>query len=104
MTEKRKFTGLQDKHGNEIREGDWISLDGNITADDTFGLLPNGYVFNEEHVYQVFWDKDAVYGKGCWGLRTEEKPDSDENKKYLNHVYTLLHRGRGEIVDPPDHG
>ena len=50
------LTGLLDKHGTEIKEGDFVSLAGNMTSDDSFGVLPNGWMFDEEDVYEVYFD------------------------------------------------
>lgn len=89
--------GLIDKHGNPIHDGDWVSLDGNMTADDSMGFLPNGWFFDETDVYQVYWDERIKN----WALRLDCEPDSPENIKYMNHAVSLLHQGNAEIVPPP---
>lgn len=85
--DKRVDTSLMDKNGNTIFDGDYVSLAGNITADDSLGLLPNGWSFDEEDVYQVRYDESI----SDWSLDLGVAPDSPYNIKYMNHAVGLLH-------------
>lgn len=87
-------TGLFDVHGLEIKSGDMVSLDKNMTSDNSMGELPNGWVFDETDIYEVYFD-DAI---NEWSLKLGVEPDSDYNIKYMNHALSLLHDGRAEIV------
>lgn len=89
-------TGIKDKHGAMIREGDLVSLAGNMTADNSLGLLPNGWTFDETDVYEVYWDERI----NNWSLDLDTTPDSPYNIKYMNHAVGLLHSGDVEIVPP----
>lgn len=89
-----KDTGLKDKQGRPILEGQRVSLNGNMTADDSLGVLPNGWVFDETAVYEVYWDERIPN----WSLRLGVEPDSPYNVKYMNHAVGLLHSGAVEIV------
>ena len=91
------MTGLLDKNGVEIKPGDFVSLDGNMTADDSLGILPNGWIFDESDVYEVYLDERIT----TWSLKLPVEPDTPENIKYMNHAVSLLHDGRVEIVTPP---
>ena len=94
MTDK---TGIKDRNGIEISDGDMVSLDGNMTADDSMGLLPNGWVFDESDVYKVYFDPRI----STWSLAIDGiEPDSACNVKYLNHAVSLLHSGDVTIVAP----
>lgn len=93
--EKRK-TGLIDRNGVEISDGDVVSLDGNMTADDSFGALPNGWTFDETDVYEVYFDARI----DTWSLKLGVEPDSALNIKYMNHAVSLLHDGAVAVVGP----
>lgn len=71
-----------------------VSLDGNITADNSLGVLPNGWTFDEGDVYEVYMD-DRI---GKWSLKLGVEPDSPYNCKYMNHAVGLLHSGDVTVV------
>ena len=81
-----------------IFDGDWVSLDGNMTADDSLGSLPNGWVFCKDDVYEVAYD----YKVSAWGLKLPWPPDDPYNRKYTNHAYSLLLNGDVTVVDKPE--
>jgi len=89
-------TRLIDRNGVEICECDRVSLDGNVTADDSLGELPNGWFFDETDVYQVYWDERI----NNWSLRLGVEPDSPLNRKYMDHAVGLLHDGHVTVVSP----
>lgn len=92
-----KETGLLDKIGTMIKDGDYVSLDGNMTADDSMGVLPNGWTFDETDIYQVYWDERI----SKWSLRLGVEPDTAYNVKYMNHAVSLLHSGATQIIEAP---
>ncbi len=92
-----KPTGLIDSEGVEIKEGDFVSLDGHITADDSMGELPNGWTFGEDDVYEVYFDMRIAN----WALKLGCEPDTPYNRKYMNHAMSLLHDGSVKIVNNP---
>ena len=93
-----KNTGLFDKNNVEIKEGDFVSLDGNMTADDSMGDLPNGWIFVETDIYEVYFDERIQK----WSLKLGVEPDSRENCKYMNHAVSLLYSGDVQIVSAPN--
>ena len=90
-----RLTTLRDRNDREIKEGNFVSLAGNITSDNSMGSLPNGWTFDESDVYQVYFDGRI----NNWSLRLGVEPDSPYNKKYLNHAVSLLHGKGVEIVN-----
>lgn len=87
-------TGLLDRNGAEICAGDLVSLDGNMTTDDSFGPLPNGWTFDETDVYEVYFDERIQN----WSLKLGVEPDSAYNCKYMSHAVALLHDAAVTIV------
>jgi hypothetical protein len=93
----REPTGILDKNGVMIHVGDMVSLDGNMTADDSLGELPNGWTFDEKDVYEVYIDPRI--GDRKYSLKLGCEPDSPYNRKYMNHAVSLLHSG--DVVIKP---
>lgn len=89
-------TGLLDKNGVDIFDGDMVSLNGNMTADNGMGYLPNGYMFGEEDIYRVYFDNRI----GKWSLDLGCEPDTPENRHYMNHAVSLLHDKSVEVRRP----
>ncbi len=96
MTDEKK-TGLIDKNGTEILSGDFVSLDGNLTTDDSLGVLPNGWFFDSDNIYEVYFDERVK----DWSLKLGVEPDTAYNCKYMNHAVGLLHDGDIVICKPP---
>lgn len=89
-----KLTGLFDCNGTEIKEGDYVGLEG-MTTDDTLGVLPNGWFFNKiEDIFKVYWDSRI----NNWALDIPTDFNDPYQVKYLNHAMCLLHEGDCEIV------
>lgn len=91
-------TGFTDELGKDIYEGDFVSLDGNITSDNSMGKLPNGWTFDEDDVYEVYFDERVQ----TWSLKLGVEPDTPYNIKYMNHAVSLLHDGSVTVVDNPE--
>ena len=88
-------TGLFDRNGHEICVGDYVSIGGNITADDSMGPLPNGWTFWDDEFFQVVYDDFLK----TWSLSFDLEPDSPLNAKYIHHALALLHNGCAELVN-----
>lgn len=82
-------TGITDRNGVDIKDGDFVSLDGNMTADDSLSDLPNGWTFCDEDVYRVYFDPRI----DTWSLDMGIEPDTRYNAKLLSHAVALLHSG-----------
>lgn len=95
MTTSARDTGLKDREGRAIFSGDYVTLGPMMTADNSFGPLPNGWTFSEEYdVYEVYWDERI----NNWSLKLGVEPDSPYNEKYMNHALGIMHGGESKII------
>jgi hypothetical protein len=85
-------TNLLDSTGKEIYEGDFVSLEGNITVGDGFR---GGFVFTEEDTYKVFFDERI----SNWSLEIEEDFTKYSEVLFLNHAVSLLHSESVKLVN-----
>lgn len=89
---------LKDSTGKLIKVGDFVSLAGNMTADDSMGWLPNGWTFQDDDIYEVIFDTRI----NKLSLKLPVKPDSEYNVKFMNHAVSLLYSKSVVICDKPD--
>ena len=59
-----------------------FSFDGNMTADNSLGIEPNGYMYDEGSIHSVIWNNE-MYG---WDLNFKE----DEEWKYKRDTHGLF--------------
>ncbi len=94
------ITELPDANGDMIVAGDTVSLDGNMTADNSLGLLPNGWFFDEEDIYEVYVDPRIGKLSLLLGEEFDGIPLADltpYNRKFMNHAVSLLWDGHATL-------
>jgi len=87
-------TGQRDKNGKMSFAGDVADFSGNMTADNSFGLEPNGYFFDEDDRYAIFWNDKLL----LWDLDIPDDPDDEFQWKYKMHVRDLFINGKFQII------
>ncbi len=94
--EYNEFTGICDMNGVEIYENDKIVIDRIMTADDSFGLEPNGFFFDNE-VFEVVWNSKLA----GWDLNWDkvDLEDVECKWKYKRDARGLFITGQCKVFE-----
>ncbi len=78
--------------GKEIYDGDVLSFAGYMTADNSMGQEPNGYIYDDTSIHQVIWDNTI----GAWGLKFTKEEEAAP--KYRKDTRWLMIDGSCEVI------